>query len=178
MIEHDTKRRDGVADPENRVEQRHARVRRVHHEIRVGQPLQAADERRIGGLLRDVSSPEIAAANPAEQRVLVISIEVLRKLRLLRLEIPDDAHDDRVTLRDFQDPEVVFDPWTRLDLDRADDTEWGREPAIAIGIRSNRRLTRRGTRTAVRRALRPRRIEEMDVRIDDWNRRRLRGVRV
>src|SRR6267143_5034857 len=71
MIEHDAKRRHGVADAEHGFEQRHARIRRIHHEVRLGEKLEAADEIRVPGLLRNVSPPEVPIAYPAEERVLV-----------------------------------------------------------------------------------------------------------
>jgi hypothetical protein len=107
----------------------------------------------------------------------VVSLEVLGKLRLVRLQIADDADHDRIALRDLEHPQVVFDPWARLDLDRADHAERDGEPAITIGVRSD---WRGGRRTAVWRALRTRGIEKVNVRIDDRNRRlplRVRGPR-
>ena len=176
MIEHDTKRRHGVADAEHGFEQRHARVRRVHHEVRFGETLEAADEIRVRGLLRDVSSPEVPVTDPAEERVLVVSLEVLGKLRLVRLQIADDADHDGVSLHDLEHPQVVFDPRARLDLDRADDTERDCEPAIALGVGGDWSCARRRPGTAVRCALRTRGIEEVNVGVDDGNRRRLRDV--
>ena len=122
----------------------------------------------------DVAPPQIPVADPAEERVLVVPLEELRKLRLVRLQIPDDANHDRVSLRDLEHPQVVFDPRARLDLDCADDTERDRETAIAVGVGGDGSGARRRPRTAVRCALRTGGIEQVNVGVDDRNRRRLR----
>ena len=70
---------------------------------------------------------------PAEERVLAIAIEIFRELRLFGLEIADNADNDRVSLGDLEHPEVVFDPWARLDFDRADGSKRRRQRAIAAG---------------------------------------------
>ena len=82
-------------------------------------------------LCREVAAPEVAAADAAKQPVLAVTVEILGELRLLRLEVADDGHDDRIALGDFEHPEVVLDPRARLDLDRADGAERRRERAIA-----------------------------------------------
>ena len=64
-----------VADLQHRLEQRHAWIGRVEHEIGVGQQFQAVDEHGVLGLLADVTSPEIPVADPAEERVLPVAIE-------------------------------------------------------------------------------------------------------
>ena len=94
-------------------------------------------------LLRDIPSPQIALPDAAEQRVLVIAAEVFCELRFVGLEVADDADDDRIPLGDVEHPEVVFDPGTCLDFDGADGAKRGRELAIPIRIRRDRRLSRR-----------------------------------
>ena len=150
------------------------RIRRVEHEVGVGEQLEPVDEDRIVGLLRDVASPQVAVPDAAEKRVFPVAIEVLLELGLVGFEIADDADDDRVALRDFEHPEVVFDPRARFHFDGADRAQRHRELAIAIGVRGNRRRACRA-RTAIRRALRTRGIEEMNVGVDDGDRRALRG---
>ena len=164
------KRRHRVADADHRLEQRHARIRRVQHEVGLGESFEAADEVRVRGLLRDVASPEVSVADAAKQRVLVVALEVLGELGLVRLEIADHADDDRILLRDLEDPQVVLDPRARLDLDRADDAERDRELPIAFRVGCD---AWHAGRTGVRRALRAIRVEQVNVRVDDRDRRGL-----
>ena len=163
--------RHRVADADHRFEQRHARIRRVQHEVRVGEAFEPADEVRVRGLLRDVASPEVAVADAAKQRVLVVALEVLGELGLVGLEIADHADDERILLRDLEDPQVVLDPRARLDLDGADHAQRDRELPIAFRVGSDAWHARR---TGVRRALRAIRVVQVNVRVDDGNRRRLR----
>ena len=79
-----------------------------------------------------------------------------------------DTDDDRVAFRDFQDPEVVLDPWTGFDLDRPDDPQRRCELAVT---RRQRRLNRNSRRAGIWRTLRPCRIEQMNVSVDDRDRR-------
>ena len=166
--------RNGIADADHRFEEWHTRVRGVQHEVRLGEEFQAAEKVGVRGLLRDVASPQVPVADPTEQRVLVVSLQVLRKLRLVWLQVADHADHDRITLGDLEHPEVVLDPRARLDMDRADDAERDRERAIALRVGGDRSGARRRLGTAVRRALRARRIEEVNMGVDDRNGRRLR----
>ena len=136
-----------------------ARIRRVEHEIGIGQQFQAVDEHRVVRLLRDVTSPEIPVADPAEERVLPVTIEVLLEFRLVGLQVADDADDDRVALRDLEHPEVVFDPRARLHLDCAH-----RCPAASPACDSDR-----DTRQSARRLRRGGRCRARPA--GDWDRR-------
>ena len=173
MIEDHTQRRHTIGGPDDRLQQREARVGGVHHEIGVRKPLQAGDERRRFDLRRDVAAPQVAAADAAEQPVLAIAIEILGKLRLLGFEVADHADDDRVALGDVEHPQVVFDPRAGFHLDRADDAQRPGQRAIPRRRRGDRRTRR--LRPGVRRSLRAIGIEQVDVRVDDGNRLRLRG---
>src|SRR4029077_14454930 len=119
-------------------------------EAGLGKSCEPADEVRVRGLLRDVASPEVSVADAAKQRVLVVALEVLGELGLVGLEIAQHADDDRIFLRDLEDPQVVLDPRARLDLDRADDAEWDRELPIPLRVRCQ---AWHAGRTGVRRAL-------------------------
>jgi hypothetical protein len=108
----------------------------------------------------------------AKQRVLVVALEVLGELGLVRLEIAHHSDDDRILLRDLEDPQVVLDPWARFDLDGADDAERNGELAIAFRVGSD---AWHAGRTGVRRALRAIRVVHVNVGVDDGDRRGLRG---
>ena len=140
-------------------------IRRIEHEVGVGEELEPIDENRIVRLLRDIAPPQIAVSDAAEERMLPVAIEVLLELGLVGFQIADHADDDRVALRNVEHPEVVFDPGARFHFDRADRTQRHRQLAIAIGV--GRHGSGAGhARPAVRRALRAGRIEKMNVRVD------------
>ena len=163
VIEHDAQGRHRVADADHRLEQRHARIRRVQHEVRLGESFEPADEVRVRGLLRDVASPEVSVADAAKQRVLVVALEVLGELGLVRFEIAHHADDDRIFLRDLEDPQVVLDPRARLDLDGTDHAERDRELPIALRV-GCRRVARRADRRKARPAGDPGRTGECGCR--------------
>ena len=168
MIEHDPQVRHFVGDLHDGLEQVDARVGGIEHEIGLRHELHAVDERRVAGLRGHVPPPQVAVADAAEQRVLVVAREHLREVGLVRFEVADDADDDRVAFGHLEDPQVVFDPRARFDLDRADDAERTRERGgseEAGRVAAVPRLS-----GPVRDALRPPRIEEVDVRVDDRNR--------
>ena len=80
-------------------------------------------------------------------------------------------------LSHLEHPQVVFHPGARFDLHGADDAERRCQRAIA---RRQRGLRRSGSRSAgIGCALRARRVEEMDMGVDDRNRcGRLHGQRL
>src|SRR5206468_9525570 len=106
-------------------------------------------------------------ADTAKESVFVITVEHLREVRLVGLEVADDANDDRVALGDFEHPEVILDPGTRLDFDGAHNPEWQGQAAIA---RRQRRFHRNARRARVRRSLRSGGIEEVNMSVYDRNR--------
>ena len=131
VIEDDSKIRHLVGDADDRLQQREARIGGVHDEIRLRKELQPVDERRRLDLRRDVSAPQVPATDPTEQRVLAVTLQILRKLRLLGLQIADDPDDDRIQLGHLEHPQVVLDPRARFDLDRPDGPERDGQRAIA-----------------------------------------------
>ena len=168
MIQHHPQFRHLVGDLHDRLEQVDPRVGGVQHEIGLSEQPKSVDERGALGLFRDVASPEVAVSDASKEPVLVISGQHFSEVRPRGLEVADHADHDGVPLRDFEHPQVVFHPRTRFDLDRADDAEGRRERAIAWRQRG---LRRAGVGMArVGRALGPRRIEQMNMGVDDRDR--------
>src|SRR5437899_11208145 len=86
------------------------------------------------GLLRDkVPFPPIAVADPAKERVAMEAFQLPAEIRLARLEVANRANNNRVLCGDVQDPLIILEPRTALDLNRADDAEPLRNAAIPIG---------------------------------------------
>src|SRR5437016_1973254 len=122
MIDYDAQVRDLVRYTNHGLDQVRPRIGGVQHQGRVRQQFQAGDKFWLAEFRADVPAPQIPIANAAKQRVAVITLQILRKLRLARLQVPHRADNNGVLGRDVQDPEVVFDPRARFDLDSADNS--------------------------------------------------------
>src|SRR5258707_12651817 len=111
------------------------------------------------------SSPEVAVADAAIQRIAMEAIQLLAKIRLVRFQIADHPYDDRILGRHVEDPLVVFQPGAGFHFDGAYYAERRRD--LAIAIRQSRLIKDGVLLGRPRYALRTPRIEQMDVRIDD-----------
>src|ERR1700690_603088 len=157
-----------VAHAHDVGQKRHARVRRVQHQVGVGQGLQVGDELRLVELRARVPSQPVA--DPAEERVLVETLEIRPEVGRAGHQVPDGAHHDVVLARDIEHPLVVLEPAAALDLNGANDAQRLADGAVA---RRQRRLVQYGDlRVGPWRALGTERIEQMDVGVDDGHRRR------
>ena len=91
--------------------------------------------------------------------------QVLAKVRLAGLQIPDRPDDDLVLRRHVEHPLVVLEPGAGFHFDRAYDAQRHGDLAIPVG---QRRLVQ--DLVIFRRpghALRARRVEQMNMRVDD-----------
>ena len=174
MVKDDAQLRHLVGDLHDRLEQIDPRVGGIQDQIRLRQQPKAFDERGASHFLRQVPAPEVAVPDAPEERILVVAAQHLCEVRLPGLEISNHADHDGVRLSHLEHPQVVFHPGARFDFHGADDAERRCQRSIA---RRQRGLRRSGSRSAgVGRALRARRVEEMDMGVDDRNRcGRLRG---
>ena len=108
---------------------------------------------------------------PRKSGLLVEAVELLAEAGVGGLEMADRADDDGVVLGDVEDPLRVFDERAGFDLDRAADAERLGEGAVAR--RQRGLVQRRVVFGRPRHAAGTGGVEEMNVRVDDRDRRRL-----
>src|SRR6185503_1176244 len=112
-----------VGDSHDRLQKIDAGICRIEYEIGLSQQLQSTDECGIVRLFGDVTAPQVSISYPPKQRILVVPRQHVAVIRLVGLQIANDADDDRVALSDLEHPQVVFNPGARFNLDRADDSK-------------------------------------------------------
>src|SRR5208283_4809525 len=114
-------------------------------------------------------TPKVAVPNAEEKPVLAIAVQILLELGFVGLKIADRADHHVVLLFHFKHPQVVFDPRAGFDLNGSNDSQRRCQLAVARGQRG----FRVSPSSRIGSALRPGLIEQVDVAIDDGNRRRL-----
>ena len=116
-----------------------------------------------------IARAKAAGADGEVQRVLVIALEIFTKLRLVRIEPSRHTDDDRIRLRDFQIPEVVFHPRAGFHDDGADNAGRPGQRLVQTGQRCFG-LSAIFGRAHIAGALRPGAVKQMDMRVDDGDR--------
>ncbi len=120
-----------VCEAHDRIDQGRVRIRRVQFQIRFGEDLEIRNERWFREPLSEISVPEIAVTDAAEQRILVEAFKLAGKFRLARFEISDCAHDNRIFGSEVEHPLVVFEPGARFNFDGAHDAERLSDSSVA-----------------------------------------------
>ena len=169
MIDDDPQPRHLIVDADDRLDQVRPGIRRVQRQVGLLQQLKSFYKGWVCNLVHQVVSPEIAVPDAEKKPVLVVTVQIFLELGLVGLKIADGADHHPVRVHDFEHPEVVFDPWAGLDLNRAHNPQRRCQLAISRG-QCGLRVSRAGR---IGSALWPRLVEQMDVAVDDGNRGRL-----
>ena len=168
MIEDDAQIGDPVGNPQHRFDQVRPGIGGIESKTRGGERFQAGDELGFRCFGSEISAPQIAISDASKERIPVIALQVFGELRLARLEVPDGPDHEWLVLRDFQHPEVVLDPGTGFDFNRTDDAERRRDRLVSIWQRG---YENRSVLAGVGDPLWPGRVVEMNVSVQDRNRR-------
>ena len=167
MVNHDAQTRNAVRDTHDVRDQRRRGIRGIEDEAGVREKLQAGNEVRMREFRADIAAPQVSTANAEKQRVTVEFIQITAEILLAGLKVADGSNDDLVFGGDIEDPLIIGEPWAAFDLNSADYSEAFRDAAISGGQR--RMIEDRVVFWRPRDALRARRVEQVNMCVDDGN---------
>ena len=168
MVHDDAQSGDSIGQQDVGLHQIHGGIRGIQRQVGLSQQLQIGDLIGIESDLAIVRAVETAGADRPIKRILVKARHILAEIRLRWIQVSRNADHNRIGPADFEIPEIVVDPGTRLDHDGADNA--GRSGQGAIQRRQHGfGDCAIGRRTHILRAQGTSTVEEMNVRVDDGN---------
>ena len=169
VVHHQPQAGRGIHRQQGAAQQLEGRVRHVQRLAGVGETLQAIGHAGLQHLSVAVHGPDLGIANAAPERVPGEAREIFGKFRFRRIQTAHHADTQRIGFGAFENPQIVLDPGAGLHHDGADDSNAFDLGAVVVRRGDLRRLI---ARAGIRHPLRPARIEQMDMGINDRQGRR------